>query len=59
MQGLVPLVSSLVQFSQRLLKQQLHYCGDVWQRSQINWDYAIKVWNVVMMMHIVHLRWFC
>ncbi len=56
MQGLVPLVSSLVRFSQRLLKQQLHYCGDFWQRSQIDWDYAIKVWNVRMMVCIVHMR---
>jgi manganese/iron transport system ATP-binding protein len=58
MLGLVPAVSGEVRFSQRLLKEQLCCCAYVPQRTQIDWDYPVKVWNVVMMARIAHTGWF-
>ncbi|MEH1836562.1 MAG: metal ABC transporter ATP-binding protein [Nostoc sp.] len=56
--GLVPTTSGVVQFRSRALKQQLSSVAYVPQRSQIDWDYPITVWNVVMMARTVHTGWF-
>ncbi|MDF5729131.1 MAG: metal ABC transporter ATP-binding protein [Rhizonema sp. PD38] len=56
--GLVPTASGVVKFRSRPLKQQLGSVAYVPQRSQIDWDYPITVWNVVMMARTVHTGWF-
>ncbi len=56
--GLVPTTSGVVQFRSRALKQQLSSVAYVPQRSQIDWDYPITVWNVVLMARTVHTGWF-
>lgn len=56
--GLVPMHSGVVKFRSRSLKQQLRAVAYVPQRSQIDWDYPITVWNVVMMGRTVHTGWF-
>jgi manganese/iron transport system ATP-binding protein len=56
--GLVPISSGVVKFRDRSLKQQLNSVAYVPQRSQIDWDYPITVWNVVMMARTVHTGWF-
>lgn len=56
--GLVPTTSGVVKFRDRALKQQLNAVAYVPQRSQIDWDYPITVWNVVMMARTVHTGWF-
>lgn len=56
--GLVPVVSGMVKFRSRSLKQQLRDVAYVPQRSQIDWDYPITVWNVVMMARTRSTGWF-
>lgn len=56
--GLVPTASGVVKFRYRSLKQQLRSCAYVPQRSQIDWDYPVTVWNVVMMARTRHTGWF-
>jgi manganese/iron transport system ATP-binding protein len=56
--GLVPTTSGVVKFRNRALKQQLNSVAYVPQRSQIDWDYPITVWNVVLMARTVHTGWF-
>jgi len=56
--GLVPTTSGVVKFHDRALKQQLNSVAYVPQRSQIDWDYPITVWNVVLMARTVHTGWF-
>lgn len=58
MLGLVPLAKGVVIFGSRPLKSQLRRVAYVPQRSQIDWDYPITVWNVVMMGRTVHTGWF-
>jgi manganese/iron transport system ATP-binding protein len=58
MLGLVPATSGVVTFKGRALKQQLHCCAYVPQRSQIDWDYPVTVWSVVMMARTAHTGWF-
>jgi manganese/iron transport system ATP-binding protein len=58
MLGLVPATSGVVKFKGRALKQQLHCCAYVPQRSQIDWDYPVTVWSVVMMARTAHTGWF-
>jgi manganese/iron transport system ATP-binding protein len=58
MLGLVPAASGVVKFRSRPLKQQLRQVAYVPQRTQIDWDYPISVWNVVMMASTVHAGWF-
>ncbi|HEY9887674.1 MAG TPA: metal ABC transporter ATP-binding protein [Candidatus Obscuribacterales bacterium] len=40
------------------IKQQKQRIAYVPQRSQIDWDYPITAWNVVMMAHTARLGWF-
>lgn len=56
--GLVPAVRGVVKFRSRPLKQQLRQVAYVPQRTQIDWDYPVTVWNVVMMARTVHTSWF-
>lgn len=56
--GLVPMTGGVVKFRERALTQQLSAVAYVPQRSQIDWDYPITVWNVVMMARTVHTGWF-
>ncbi len=58
MLGLIGSSSGVVKFYSRPLKQQLKQVAYVPQRSQIDWDYPITVWNVVMMSRTVHTGWF-
>ncbi|HBB31107.1 MAG TPA: manganese ABC transporter ATP-binding protein [Cyanobacteria bacterium UBA8803] len=58
MLGLVPATSGVVKFQGRALKQRLHCCAYVPQRSQIDWDYPVTVWTVVMMARTAHTGWF-
>jgi len=55
--GLVPTVSGVVKFRSRLLKQQLQTVAYVPQRTQIDWDYPVTVWNAVMMARTRHTGW--
>ena len=58
MLGLVPAISGVVKFRGQALKKQLCCCAYVPQRSQIDWDYPITVWSVVMMARTPHNGWF-
>ncbi|HEY9798571.1 MAG TPA: metal ABC transporter ATP-binding protein [Leptolyngbyaceae cyanobacterium] len=58
MLGLVPATSGVVKFKGKALKQHLHCCAYVPQRSQIDWDYPATVWSVVMMARTAHTGWF-
>ncbi len=56
--GLVPTVSGGVKYCTCPMHQQLEKVAYIPQRSQIDWDYPISVWNVVMMARTRHLGWF-
>lgn len=58
MLGLIPVASGRVNYCTCPLHQQLEKVAYVPQRSQIDWDYPITVWNVVMMARTRHLGWF-
>ena len=58
MLGLVPVSSGWVNYCTCPLHQQLERVAYVPQRSQIDWDYPITVWNVVMMARTRQLGWF-
>lgn len=58
MLGLIPVVSGKVNYCRIPLHQQLERVAYVPQRSQIDWDYPITVWNVVMMARTRKLGWF-
>ncbi|MBD2184036.1 metal ABC transporter ATP-binding protein [Planktothrix sp. FACHB-1355] len=58
MLGLIATCSGVVKFRSRPLKQQLKQVAYIPQRSQIDWDYPITVWNAVMMARTVHTGWF-
>ncbi|MFM9263676.1 metal ABC transporter ATP-binding protein [Tychonema sp. BBK16] len=58
MLGLIPACRGRVKYQGRLLKEQLDRVAYVPQRSQIDWDYPITVWNAVMMARTVHTGWF-
>ncbi|MDF0553290.1 metal ABC transporter ATP-binding protein [Kamptonema sp. UHCC 0994] len=58
MLGLVPTRCGRVLYEGRQLKDQLRRVAYVPQRSQIDWDYPVTVWNVVMMARTVQTGWF-
>jgi manganese/iron transport system ATP-binding protein len=58
MLGLIPNVSGAVNYCTCPLHQQLERVAYVPQRSQIDWDYPITVWNVAMMARTRRLGWF-
>ena len=53
MLNLIPIAQGHVRFKDRLLKNQLLKTSYVPQRSLIDWDYPVTVWNVVMMAQTV------
>ncbi len=56
--GLIPVISGKVTYQDKLLKSQKQRVAYVPQRSQIDWDYPITVWNVVMMARTLSSGWF-
>ncbi|MBD2092424.1 metal ABC transporter ATP-binding protein [Microcoleus sp. FACHB-1515] len=56
--GLVPKASGVVKYCACPLHQQLEKVAYIPQRSQIDWDYPITVWSVVMMARTRQLGWF-
>lgn len=58
MLGLIPKVGGVVHYCTCPLHRQLERVAYVPQRSQIDWDYPITVWNVVMMARTRQLGWF-
>jgi manganese/iron transport system ATP-binding protein len=56
--GLVPASSGVVRYCTCPLHQQLERVAYIPQRSHIDWDYPITVWNVVMMAWTRQLGWF-
>jgi manganese/iron transport system ATP-binding protein len=55
--GLVPVSSGIVHYCTCPLHQQLGRVAYIPQKSQIDWDYPITVWNVVMMARTRQLGW--
>jgi manganese/iron transport system ATP-binding protein len=55
--GLAPVVSGQVHYCTCPLHQQLEKVAYVPQRSQVDWDYPITVFNVVMLSRSRHLGW--
>jgi manganese/iron transport system ATP-binding protein len=58
MLGLIPTANGTVKYCMCPLCQHLERVAYVPQRSQIDWDYPITVWNVVMMARTRQLGWF-
>jgi manganese/iron transport system ATP-binding protein len=58
MLGLIPKHHGIVNYCTCPLHQQLERVAYVPQRSLIDWDYPITVWNVVMMARTRQLGWF-
>ena len=58
MLDLIPTQKGQVFYHERLLKQQRQKVAYLPQRSQIDWDYPVTVWNVVMMSRTLHTGWF-
>jgi manganese/iron transport system ATP-binding protein len=58
MLGLIPTVKGCVKYATGNLSQHLQQVAYVPQRSQVDWDYPITVWNVVMMGRTKQLGWF-
>ncbi len=56
--GLVPVQMGQVLYQGIPLKRQRQRVAYVPQRSQIDWDYPITVWHVVMMARTTHTGWF-
>jgi manganese/iron transport system ATP-binding protein len=57
MLGLIPVANGVVKYRDRALKQQLEAVAYVPQRTQIDWDYPVTVWNVVMMARTRQTGW--
>ncbi|MEI6064730.1 MAG: ABC transporter ATP-binding protein [Pseudanabaena sp. ELA748] len=55
---LIPAQSGQVFYDDRPLKEQRQKVAYLPQRSQIDWDYPVTVWNVVMMSRTMHTGWF-
>ena len=58
MLGLIPTANGTVKYCMCPLCQHLERVAYIPQRSQIDWDYPITVWNVVMMARTRQLGWF-
>lgn len=58
MLDLIPSQSGQIFYQKRLLKRQRQKIAYLPQRSQIDWDYPVTVWNVVMMSRTLHSGWF-
>ncbi|MEM1369489.1 MAG: metal ABC transporter ATP-binding protein [Cyanobacteria bacterium P01_H01_bin.15] len=51
--NLIPVAQGMVRYKEMPLKRQLLKTAYVPQRSRIDWDYPVTVWNVVMMAQTV------
>ncbi|NEO32256.1 MAG: metal ABC transporter ATP-binding protein [Symploca sp. SIO3C6] len=58
MLGLIPIASGTVKFCSDPLLKQLQRVAYVPQRTQIDWDYPITVWNVAMTSRTKYTGWF-
>jgi manganese/iron transport system ATP-binding protein len=58
MLGLVPTAHGSVKYCTCPLCQHLEQVAYIPQRSQIDWDYPITVWHVVMMARTRQIGWF-
>jgi manganese/iron transport system ATP-binding protein len=58
MLDLIPAQTGQVFYNRKPLKQQRQKVAYLPQRSQIDWDYPVTVWNVVMMSRTLHSGWF-
>jgi manganese/iron transport system ATP-binding protein len=58
MLNLMQIQTGQIFYHQRPLKQQRQKVAYLPQRSQIDWDYPVTVWNVVMMSRTMHTGWF-
>ena len=56
--GLVPLASGKVEIYGKSYQQQRHLVGYVPQRESVDWDFPVKVRDVVLMGTYGHLGWF-
>ena len=56
--GLIPVASGNIKFCNCPIKKQLSAIAYVPQRTQVDWDYPIKVLSVVMMARTAHTGWF-
>lgn len=57
MLDLVPVEGGQFFYKERPLNQQRQKVAYLPQRSQIDWDYPVTVWNVVMMSRTIHNTW--
>jgi manganese/iron transport system ATP-binding protein len=57
MLGLIPTAKGTIKYCTCPLCQHLERVAYVPQRSQVDWDYPITVWNVVMMARTRQLGW--
>jgi len=58
MLDLLPIQTGKIFYQAKSLKQQRQKVAYLPQRSQIDWDYPVTVWNVVMMSRTLHTGWF-
>ena len=58
MLDLIPTQTGQVFYQAKPLKQQRQKVAYLPQRSQIDWDYPVTVWNVVMMSRTLQSGWF-
>ncbi|MBD1913783.1 MULTISPECIES: ABC transporter ATP-binding protein [unclassified Leptolyngbya] len=56
--GLIPVNDGQILFHEHPVRRLRHRIAYVPQRSQIDWDYPITAWNVVMMAQTPSLGWF-
>ncbi|MEL7502921.1 MAG: ABC transporter ATP-binding protein [Cyanobacteria bacterium J06554_6] len=52
--SLIPATQGVVRYKGMPVRRQLLKTAYVSQRSQVDWDYPVTVWNVVMMARTVH-----
>ncbi len=56
--GLIPSANGVIKFRNSSIKKQLSSIAYVPQRTQVDWDYPIKVEDVVMMARTTNTGWF-
>nr|YP_010336927.1 manganese transport system ATP-binding protein [Madagascaria erythrocladioides]QUE28961.1 MntA [Madagascaria erythrocladioides]UNJ16512.1 manganese transport system ATP-binding protein [Madagascaria erythrocladioides] len=56
--GIVPIASGSIQYNNQPLENQQYKIAYIPQKSQIDWDYPVTVWDIVMMGRIRATGWF-
>nr|YP_009369959.1 manganese transport system ATP-binding protein [Boldia erythrosiphon]ARO90647.1 manganese transport system ATP-binding protein [Boldia erythrosiphon] len=56
--GIIPIKNGTIRYGKKLLKDQREKIAYIPQRSYIDWDYPVTVWDVVMMGQISGTRYF-